>query len=104
VPVTTAQIAAILTAERTKAGLRQEDLAKKIKRDQTWVARLEGGKRRIEISEFFMLAEAIGFDPIEALTKITLKKSKKKINCSLRLYMHFSPMPGARVRRCDALL
>jgi len=63
-------LAAILVTERKKAGLRQEDLAKKLKRDQTWVARLEGGKRRIDVSEFFEIAEAIGFDPIKALAKI----------------------------------
>jgi transcriptional regulator with XRE-family HTH domain len=65
-----ATLVAILIAERKKAKLRQEDLAQKLGRDQTWVARLEKGKRRIDVSEFFTLADAIGFDPIRALRRV----------------------------------
>jgi hypothetical protein len=37
-------------------------LAKKLKRSQTWIARLESGERRLDVIELIDLAEAIGFD------------------------------------------
>jgi transcriptional regulator with XRE-family HTH domain len=43
-------------------GIGQVQLAKKIKRSQTWIARLEGGERRLDVIELIELAEAIGFD------------------------------------------
>lgn len=60
----------LLVAERIKAGLNQAKLAKKLKQHQSFVARLEGGERRIDVVEFLELAEVIGFDPIRALAKI----------------------------------
>lgn len=60
----------LLVAERQKAGLSQEKLAKKLKQHQSFVARLEGGERRIDVVEFLELAETIGFDPIRALLSI----------------------------------
>jgi transcriptional regulator with XRE-family HTH domain len=52
----------LVTAERKNAGIRQVQLAKKLKKSQTWIARLEGGERRLDVIELIDLAEAIGFD------------------------------------------
>jgi transcriptional regulator with XRE-family HTH domain len=52
----------LVTAERKNAGIRQVQLAKKLKKSQTWIARLEGGERRLDVVELIELAEAIGFD------------------------------------------
>jgi transcriptional regulator with XRE-family HTH domain len=52
----------LVVAERKQAGIRQVQLAKKLKRSQTWIARLESGERRLDVVEFLDLAEAIGFD------------------------------------------
>jgi transcriptional regulator with XRE-family HTH domain len=60
----------LLVAERKRSGLRQVDLAKRMKRTQTWVARLEAGQRRVGVIEFLALAKAIGFDPIAVLKAI----------------------------------
>ena len=60
----------LLVRERRAAGLRQGDLAKRMRQYQSWVARIESGQRRIDIIEFFALARAIGFDPYEALKTI----------------------------------
>lgn len=62
-----------IVAARKKAGIRQVPLAKKLKRSQTWIARIESGERRIDVVEFLDLAEAIGFDApklLEQLLKI----------------------------------
>jgi transcriptional regulator with XRE-family HTH domain len=52
----------LIIAERKRIGIRQVQLAKKLKKSQTWIARIESGQRRVEVIEFLDLAEAIGFD------------------------------------------
>jgi transcriptional regulator with XRE-family HTH domain len=52
----------LVLAERKQAGIRQVQLAKKLKRSQTWIARVESGERRLDVIELIELAEAIGFD------------------------------------------
>lgn len=56
------QLVELILAERKQAGIRQVQLAKKLKRSQTWIARLESGERRIDVIELIDLADAIGFD------------------------------------------
>ncbi|MFV1635879.1 MULTISPECIES: helix-turn-helix domain-containing protein [Phaeobacter] len=50
------------------AGLSQQQLAAKLKRHQSFVARLESGERRIDVVEFTVLARVIGFDKNEVLS------------------------------------
>ena len=61
----------MLKAERQKAGLRQIDVAKRLGQSQSWMVRLEGGQRRIDVVEFLLIAKVVGFDPIEALKQIS---------------------------------
>ncbi len=56
------QLIELVIAERKRAGIRQVQLAKKLKKSQTWIARLESGERRLDVIELLDLAEAIGFD------------------------------------------
>ena len=65
-----AKIVDLLIAERERAGLKQGELAKLLKLQQSFVSRLESGQRRIEVCEFFIFAQAIGFDPHAALRRI----------------------------------
>jgi transcriptional regulator with XRE-family HTH domain len=66
----------LVTAERKNAGIRQVQLAKKLKKSQTWIARLEGGERRLDVIELIELAEAIGFDAPAIVTAVQ-QQSKK---------------------------
>ena len=62
-----------LVAKRKKAGLRQVDLAKRLKRRQDYISYVETGQKLVEVVELMEWAEAIGFDPkdaIKALAKI----------------------------------
>lgn len=59
-----------LVDARIRAGLGQEDLAVKLKRHQSLVARIETGQRRVDVVELVVLARAIGFDPIELLALV----------------------------------
>ena len=52
---------------RIQAELRQADVAMRLKRPQSFVAKYENGERRVDVIEFIEIAEAVGFDPIEFL-------------------------------------
>jgi len=52
-----------LVALREARGLTQRDLAKKLKRNWSVVARIETGERRLDIVELYWLCEALGVDP-----------------------------------------
>jgi transcriptional regulator with XRE-family HTH domain len=62
-----------LVKKRKEAGLRQVDLAKRLKRRQDYISYVETGQKLVEVVELMEWAEAIGFDPkdaIKALVKI----------------------------------
>jgi transcriptional regulator with XRE-family HTH domain len=61
---------AFLVERRKSAGLRQVDLAKQLSRTQSYVSNIEIGQKRIALIELIEWAEAIGFDPEEAITEI----------------------------------
>lgn len=56
-----------LIAARKRAGLTQEQLAKRLKQHQSFVARVESGERRIDVVELVVLARAIGVNAIDLL-------------------------------------
>lgn len=60
----------LLVQKRENAKLRQSDIAKRMRQYQSWVARIESGQRRVDVVEFFQLAQVIGFDAHKALRKI----------------------------------
>jgi len=57
---------AVLVGSRKEAGLTQRQVATKWKRSQSTVAAIESGERRLDVVEFFELAEVLGVKP-EAL-------------------------------------
>jgi transcriptional regulator with XRE-family HTH domain len=62
---------AFLVERRKKAGLRQIDLAKRLRRSQSYVTHVETGQKHVALIELIEWAEAIGFDPEEAITAIS---------------------------------
>jgi transcriptional regulator with XRE-family HTH domain len=69
-------LAALLVQQRKKAGLTQAEVAKRLKRYQSFVASIESGQRRIDVVEFLDFADAIGFDPRSAIRKIAAIKAR----------------------------
>lgn len=53
---------AALKQARLDAGLTQTELAERLKRPQSFVAKYENGERRIEVVEFVQIVNAIGCD------------------------------------------
>jgi transcriptional regulator with XRE-family HTH domain len=63
----------LLIAARDKAGLTQHTLAKRLGKPQSFVAKYEGGERRLDVIEFVVIARAIGADPVPILRSLTAK-------------------------------
>lgn len=61
-----------LVQSRKAAGLTQVAVAKKLHCQQSLIARIESGERRIDLVELVILGRAIGFDPADVLEKIGL--------------------------------
>ena len=74
-------LCALLVTARQKAGLNQIDLAKRLHRPQSFVAKYEGGERRLDVIEFLQVMRAVGADPqriLRALAKGPAKPSKEQ--------------------------
>jgi transcriptional regulator with XRE-family HTH domain len=57
------QLRELLKARRNAAGLTQTVVAKRLGKPPSYVAKYEGGDRRLDVLEFLDIAAAIGFDP-----------------------------------------
>ena len=60
----------LLVEARDKAGLTQDKLAKRLGPHQSFVAKYEGGERRLDVIEFITIARAIGTDPVRMLRSL----------------------------------
>lgn len=52
-----------LIEARLAAGLRQVDVAASLQKPQSYVAKIEGGERRVDFLEVLDLCSVIGLDP-----------------------------------------
>jgi transcriptional regulator with XRE-family HTH domain len=64
----------LLVKARKSAGLTQHQLAKRLRRPQSFVAKYEGGERRIDVLEFIEICKALEADP-NKLLKILLQRA-----------------------------
>jgi transcriptional regulator with XRE-family HTH domain len=60
-----ARLIAILVAARRAVGVRQQALAKKLRKPQSFIAKYEGGERRLDVIEFIAIARALNADPVK---------------------------------------
>jgi transcriptional regulator with XRE-family HTH domain len=58
-----AGLLALLRQARKDAGMVQQELAERLGRPQSFVAKVEGGERRIDVIEFIAIVKAIGARP-----------------------------------------
>ena len=64
---------ALIRHARKEAALTQEQLAKRLKRPQSFVAKYENGERRLDVVEFVEIARKIGVDPVGLLKALVRK-------------------------------
>src|SRR5262245_24541231 len=68
----------LIKTERKRAGIQQAVVAKQMKKQQNWMSRLERGDRRIDVCQFFDLADLIGFDRWEVLRAVDQARNKRQ--------------------------
>ena len=57
----------LMVKARKGAGLTQRELADRLHKPQSFVAKYEGGERRIDVVEFLTVCQAMGVDPAKLL-------------------------------------
>ncbi len=57
----------LMIKARKSARLTQHELAERLHKPQSFVAKYEGGERRIDVVEFVTVCQAIGADPAKLL-------------------------------------
>ena len=60
----------LLVSARRKANLTQQAVAKRLGRPQSFVAKYEGGERRLDVLEFIDVARALESDPMKILRAV----------------------------------
>jgi len=73
---------ALLKGARKTTGLTQAEVAGRLKKPQSFVARYENGERRLDVLEFLSVCRAIEADAIEILRELASE-----------------PIPGRRSRK-----
>ena len=72
------RLIALLVALRKRADIRQQALAKKLGKPQSFVAKYEGGERRIDLVEFIAIVRAVGGDPVRMFREFIAGESSAR--------------------------
>lgn len=59
-----------LVAARKEAGVTQAELAARLGKPQPFVSNIERGERRVDVIEFYQIAEALGLEPVALFRRI----------------------------------
>ena len=62
---------ALLVEARDKAGLRQQDVAARLRKPQSFVSKYETGERRLDVIELIQVARVIKTDPVVLVRRLT---------------------------------
>jgi transcriptional regulator with XRE-family HTH domain len=63
-------LCALLIETREEAEMTQVKLAQRLGKPQSYVAKYEGGERRLDVVEFLAVARALKADPLQLLRKL----------------------------------
>ena len=56
-----------------QAGLRQADVAQRLKRPQSYVSKIELGERRLDVVEYIQFARAVKADAVQIMREVMKK-------------------------------
>ncbi len=73
-----ARFTELLVAVRDAAGVTQQKLAERLGEHQSFIAKYEGGERRIDVIEFIVIAQALGADPVKLFRDFVARKAPPK--------------------------
>ena len=73
-PEYTALLRTLIDA-RKRSGMTQQDVADRLGKPQSYIAKVEGGERRLDVVEFVMLARALERNPTELFEDVLSKIS-----------------------------
>jgi transcriptional regulator with XRE-family HTH domain len=68
------KVMAVLTEVRTRAGVTQRELARRLARAHSYVSRIEKGDRRLDVPEMIQWCEVLGADPVDVLKRIVRRE------------------------------
>lgn len=71
-------LVAELTAARNRAGMTQRDVAAKLGKQPSYVAKIERVARNLSVFEFVDLCRAIGVDPATVLTALNQRTTPQR--------------------------
>ena len=66
-----------LAAARVRASVTQRELASRLGKPQSFVSAYENGQRRIDVSEFLTIVDALNADPRVVLAEIIERRGRK---------------------------
>jgi transcriptional regulator with XRE-family HTH domain len=69
---------AILTTARNESGLTQTEVSTRLGRPQSFVAKYEGGERRLDVIEFLQVCQALDVDPCAIISRFKQEWIQKK--------------------------
>jgi transcriptional regulator with XRE-family HTH domain len=59
-----------LSDARRSAGLTQAEVAKRLKKPQSFVSKYESGERNLDVVEFLQVCRSLGIEPTEVFSAI----------------------------------
>ena len=72
-----AELVAAVVDMRKRAGLTQRELARRVGREQNFVARVETGQRRLDLIELVQICQACGTSPEDEVQRLIRKVVKR---------------------------
>jgi transcriptional regulator with XRE-family HTH domain len=67
----------LMIGARKAAKLTQHALARRLKKPQSFIAKYEGGERRLDVVEFVAIARALGADPLKLMADFVARGGGK---------------------------
>jgi transcriptional regulator with XRE-family HTH domain len=68
----------LLVETRAERGLRQEELAGRLGKSQSFVSKVERGERYLDTIDFVLWCRALGIDPVRVMISIAAEVAKLK--------------------------